>query len=213
MKNKIKIFLILPFLFFINVPYVVYSQTVQEYIDSGDAMDELGDYDGAIADYTKAIELNTNHAVAYLNRGTAKYNLGNFAAAIGDYTKAIDLNPNDAVAYYNRGMAKSNLQDYSGTVDDFTSAIELDPNDAAAYYHRGMAKDHLLDYEGAIADYTKAIELDPSDAYVRREAAIENLRNREGYTDDNSTVVETNPKYAIFFTILEQVLSNIRFNY
>ena len=35
-----------------------------------------GDYYGAIADYTKAIELNPDDAAAYYNRGIAKRSLG-----------------------------------------------------------------------------------------------------------------------------------------
>ena len=33
---------------------------------------EQGDYQGAIADYTKAIEINPKFALAYFNRGLAK---------------------------------------------------------------------------------------------------------------------------------------------
>ena len=51
------------------------------------AKDELKDYKGAIADYTKAIEIDPNYADAYNNRGIAKDELKDYKGAIADYTK------------------------------------------------------------------------------------------------------------------------------
>ena len=51
----------------------------------------------AIKDFSKAIKLNPNYALAYNNRGIAKDNLGLYEEAIKDYDKAIKLNPNYAL--------------------------------------------------------------------------------------------------------------------
>ena len=58
----------------------------------------LGDYKGAITDYTQAIRLNPDYADAYNNRGNAKSNLSQHFAAIADYDIAIRLNPDYATA-------------------------------------------------------------------------------------------------------------------
>ena len=63
----------------------------------------------AIADYTKAIEINPNYASTYYNRGILKKDLKDYSGAIADYTKAIELDPNFAFAYVNRGISKENL--------------------------------------------------------------------------------------------------------
>ncbi len=62
-----------------------------------------GDLDRAIADYTKAIELDPKLLSAYINRGLAYDGKGNFDQAIADYTKAIELDPTFALAYIDRG--------------------------------------------------------------------------------------------------------------
>ena len=54
---------------------------------------EQGDYQGAIADFTKVIEIDPQSADAYHNRGTAKDDLEDYQGAIADYTKAIEINP------------------------------------------------------------------------------------------------------------------------
>ncbi|MDQ2807943.1 MAG: tetratricopeptide repeat protein [Chloroflexota bacterium] len=57
------------------------------------------DYDRAIADYNKAIELHLNASVSYNNRGSAYATKGDYSHAIADYNKAIELQPNASVAY------------------------------------------------------------------------------------------------------------------
>ena len=54
------------------VPIISFGQTAKEYIKSGNQKDDTKDYNGAISDYTKAIELNPDAAVAYYNRGNSK---------------------------------------------------------------------------------------------------------------------------------------------
>ncbi len=54
---------------------------------------EVKDYDGAIVEFTKAIDSNPGYEGPYWGRATA-YNIkGDFDRAILDYTKAFELNP------------------------------------------------------------------------------------------------------------------------
>ncbi len=64
----------------------------------------LNDYEGAISDYDKAIEINPEYAIAYFNCGVSKFYLEDFNGAISDYTKSIENNVNDAEGYLNRGL-------------------------------------------------------------------------------------------------------------
>ena len=65
--------------------YTTYSQTAEEYFDIAYDKAENGDYYGAIADYTKSIELNPNFAYSYFNRGIAKEILEDLNGACADY--------------------------------------------------------------------------------------------------------------------------------
>jgi len=49
--------------------------------------------DGALANYTKAIQLRPDYARAYYNRGLVKFNKNDLEGALADFTKAIELNP------------------------------------------------------------------------------------------------------------------------
>ena len=49
------------------------------------------DYDQAIADFNKAIELNPSYATAYNDRAVVYANKGDFQRAVADVTKAVEL--------------------------------------------------------------------------------------------------------------------------
>ena len=52
-------------------------------------------YDLAISDYTRAIEIDPQLELAYANRGLTYYYLKKPMEAISDYTKSIEINPNN----------------------------------------------------------------------------------------------------------------------
>ncbi len=51
----------------------------------------MGDYDGAIIDYNKALELNPKKASSYNYRGATYLKLKNYKQAIADYDQAIAI--------------------------------------------------------------------------------------------------------------------------
>jgi tetratricopeptide (TPR) repeat protein len=69
------------------------------YQKRGIAYSRRGDYDKAIVDLAKAIEIEPGVARHYYNRGLALYEKGEYDQAIADYNRAIELDPNDAVIY------------------------------------------------------------------------------------------------------------------
>ena len=115
------------------ISFSSFGQTAEEYFKSGLYKAYAKDYYGAIADYTKAIELDPNDAIAYNNRGLSKDNLKDYYGAIADYTKAIELDPNAANAYRNRGILKEDLGDLNGACADWKKAAELGNADAAGW--------------------------------------------------------------------------------
>ena len=110
-------------LFLLMFPVLCFGQTAEEYENRGISKDDLKDYEGAIADFTKAIELDPDFATYYSNRGKDKIILKDYTGAIADYTKAIELNPSNATYYSNRGLAKYRLN--QNECPDFKKACEL----------------------------------------------------------------------------------------
>ena len=61
------------------------------YSNRGVSRAAIADYQGAIADYTKAIELKPNSTNAYLNRASLRAKLGDNKGANADYKKLDSL--------------------------------------------------------------------------------------------------------------------------
>jgi lipoprotein NlpI len=152
-----------------------------DYFNRGVAEKANGDFEGAIADYNRAIELDPKYAAAYSNRGNAKQAKGDLDGAIADCNRAIELDPKDAMAHKNRGVAKKSKGDLKGAIADYTRAIELDPKYSAAYFHRGIAKQAKGDLKGAIDDINGAIERNNQDFYPRLFLWL--MRSRLGESD------------------------------
>ena len=97
----------------------------EAYYNRGVTYGKFGNYQQAIKDYNKVIELNPQYAKTYYNRGVTYGSFGNYQQAIKDYNKAIELNPQDAEAYYNRGATYGKLGNYQQDIENSKIAAGL----------------------------------------------------------------------------------------
>jgi tetratricopeptide (TPR) repeat protein len=119
----------------------------------------LGDYTGAIADYTLVLRTEKHSAEVFLNRALAYYSKGDLDDALGDLNVAIFLDSRMASAFNIRGMVDEMQGNLSGAIADYTQAIRLNPRIDLAYTNRGNARANRGDLLGAIADYQIYLEL------------------------------------------------------
>jgi tetratricopeptide (TPR) repeat protein len=95
----------------------------EPYVKRGLAYHEKDQYDKAVADYSKAIEICPRYAGAYRNRGVAYHNKRQYDEAIADYSKAIEINPRYYKAYCNKattceraGYIREAIEAYIGLI-------------------------------------------------------------------------------------------------
>lgn len=130
------------------------------YVWRGNSRYNKKEYDKAITEYDKAIEINPNYELAFYNRGFAWVVKKEYEKAIADYTKVINLNPDYASAYVIRASIRRAMKEYDTANADYDKAIEIDPDYANAYYNRGLAKkENNVDIEGSKQDFEKYLEL------------------------------------------------------
>ena len=175
--------------------------TVETYYQRGNAQFDLGNYEGAVEDYTAVLEKDPSYLDAYFNRGLAYLelnqltsDLNNLTAAINDYTKVIEES-NDVDAYYQRGLAYQRLHDYQAAIADYTQVIEWNRQDVTALINRGLSYSAAGDKETAIDDFTQAIRIDPnnSQAYYSRGRARFFLADYEGAMNDYTEALRISP--------------------
>ncbi len=161
-----------------------------------------GDRSGALADLTRAIQLNPSTAIPYFARGDLKRTAGDPDGAISDLTTAIQLNPNLLLAYVSRGNAYRNKGDVLAALADFNKAIRLDPNTAPAYVGRGMARSQA-GKQGAVSDFTTAIRLDEKspEAFFGRGWARLSAQQPDAAISDLTKAIALNPRHSVAFML------------
>ncbi len=102
-----------------------------------------GEFELAVGDYNKAIELNPKDAASYLNRGRAYSGKKNYDQAILDYNKTIELNPQDSTAYFNRADVYEKKGNVQQAVGDYQKAVELDASNEPAKNNLKRLRDEL----------------------------------------------------------------------
>jgi len=142
------------------------------HIQKGIELAQQKQYDGAIAEFTKAVEANPKDPRGYTNRGTAYRAAARaaeaagdtaaattrYSAALADFSKLIDLAPKDASAYLERGQTEYIMRQYDPAVADLNKALELKPNDPLALKFRGAVEIGLSQWDKAVADLSAAIQ-------------------------------------------------------
>jgi tetratricopeptide (TPR) repeat protein len=102
--------------------------TAQDYINRGNVHESFHNIPMAVADYTRAVDMDTNNVYFYFVRGNAHDKAGNYQLSIADYTSIISRQPNNIGARLNRGNAYYNSGNYKGAVEDWNIVIQQDPS-------------------------------------------------------------------------------------
>lgn len=133
------------------------KETAERLIHLGALKHKNDDVDGAIADFSRAMELAPADSRAAMLRGNAYKRKRDYAGAIADYSRAIELNPEyREVLYSMRGSTKELAGDLDGATADFTEAIRLNPTYPDAYNERGRVRQKQGDRQGAEQDFSRA---------------------------------------------------------
>src|SRR5262249_45619744 len=92
-------------------------RAAQDHFNRGSSLYQKGDFEGAIADFTKAIEISSR-----LDNRNWQGGAG-FGGAATNFDKVRVLDPLAAAAYGNRALARYKLGDYEGAIADSDRAI------------------------------------------------------------------------------------------
>lgn len=112
-----------------------------------------GNYQGAIAEYTKAIETKPDDAFAYLYRATTYAQLSDYIHAKPDFEKAIQIDPLNTSALNNYCWFGSLLGDAENVLTICEKAVELEPENPYFRDSRGLAYALTGNYDAAIQDF------------------------------------------------------------
>jgi tetratricopeptide (TPR) repeat protein len=102
------------------------------YYNRGSAYNIKKDYDRAIIDYTKVIEIHPKNQPAYIARAFAHGRKRDYDRAIADFSKAIEIDPKNATAYLARGDMWAFKGDRQRAITDYRQVLAIDPTRSSA---------------------------------------------------------------------------------
>jgi Tfp pilus assembly protein PilF/uncharacterized membrane protein len=113
----------------------------EAYNERGHVRHARKDFAGAMADYTKALELRPNTALLHVNRASVYFSMPqpDHDAALKDLDEAIRLDPSHAEAYNRRANVFAARREFAKAIGDYDKAITLEPKNAVFYANRGKA--------------------------------------------------------------------------
>jgi len=123
----------------------------------------VGDTDGAIREYRKALELNPENVRAHVNLGTILFVEGEFTEAEHHLSEALRLDPENVEARVNLGALLVDRGRIGEAETLLREAIGLDPNDAIAHRNLGHLLLERRKFDEAEAHYARAVDLAPED--------------------------------------------------
>jgi len=88
-----------------------------------------GDFNEAVAQFTKAIEVDSKNVALYGNRSVAFLKLGDFTKAIEDAETCIKFDPSWAKGYVRKGNALLAKEDYGEAKDAYYEGLSKNPDE------------------------------------------------------------------------------------
>ncbi|MFB2921550.1 CHAT domain-containing protein, partial [Aerosakkonema funiforme] len=169
---------------------------VEVWFNKGLQQAMAGDFQAAIANWNKALELKPDFYEAWNNRGNALANIGEYEEAIASYDRAVEYKPDYYQAWYNRGNALGNLGQHEEAIGCYSKAVEYKPDFYQAWYNKGCALYNVGQQEDAIASYSKALEFksDYHQAWYNQGTLLYNIGKNEEAIAAYDRVIKFKPE-------------------
>ncbi|MFB2837806.1 tetratricopeptide repeat protein [Floridanema evergladense] len=129
-------------------------------------LSKMGNFEKAIDDFKRAIDVDDSYYIAQSNLGRALYIKKNYPEAIEAFTKAIDKaretdKKDYEPAWVGRGNAYKELGQKTKALADYDEVTRINPDNYEAWYSRGLLQQEMGDSQGALYSYNQAIRVKP----------------------------------------------------
>lgn len=140
------------------------------YSRRADAYHRLGQLEQAIADYTRAFELDPDRPGALANRALLHGQAQQYKAALQDYATLQQRFP-DYNLHQNRGLLYMDMQEYDKALADMNQSVKREPERPGPWTNRALLYLKMNQPDRARADYEMALTIDPTSDRIRQALA------------------------------------------
>ncbi|MFO1095618.1 MAG: tetratricopeptide repeat protein [Planctomycetaceae bacterium] len=157
----------------------------------------LGEFDAALADFDRSLELDPSAFNVHVYRAIVLLQLKRDDEALVGITKALEIETGPEQLYI-RGEVLRRKQRWDAAVADLDRAIEMDGGNPRFYESRGHCLTQLGRYPEAVQDFTQAIRIYPgfAKAWYGRGLAFAASDRHANAVQDYSQAIEIAPQSA-----------------
>lgn len=152
-----------------DLPTLDQTMSASDYLEQGQLLDEAGDKEGAIEQFSQAIRLDDTYWNAYSHRGFVYHDLGDYERAVEDLSRSIELGTDNAYTYALRGSIYYDWGMTDNALPDLEQAVSIGIDDAYTYQLYGQILLANGDWESAAETFQEAIDLYPDDPSFYRD--------------------------------------------
>jgi tetratricopeptide (TPR) repeat protein len=133
------------------------------YVERASRDKKMRKWNDALADYTRAIQLEPNSVDAHYYRGVLYRDLGNLGQALADLNLVIREDPKWLLAYLTRANIYAKQNEIEKAICDYDKVIREAVHSAEGHFFQARAYDAKRDYAAAAAQYLRARQMSPRD--------------------------------------------------
>jgi tetratricopeptide (TPR) repeat protein len=179
------------FILFFNEKISI-QENAHNYLNRGIFYSLTGDYNRALQDLNKSIELDDKASIAYFSRANSMYKMQEQIELLAGTQKNVSITMRDKNSTIDTEKENITSLDYARILEDYELTLFLNPEFFFGYYNRAYIKLRLGEYKSAVEDLNRAIELEPefAEAYFNRGLTKIYLNDVEGGAMDLSRAGE-----------------------
>ena len=133
----------------------------------------LGNHESAIAEFSKAIEVEPNDYETMIRRGKSRAQIKDHKVAVEDFTYVIRREPDNHRARYHRAVSRAAIGNYDQALVDIVKAIKIAPKIPRYHLLHAELMQRQGKLERSVKAFDRAIRIDSTDAHAyRRRGAV-----------------------------------------
>ncbi len=143
------------------------------HVELGWALFQKNQYNDALAEYKKALDLNDKHFQANLNLGIAYQEVGKNDLALTAFQKTVEIAPKSFEAHYYLGLSYREAGKLQESLDELQLAYKLNPGSTDLIFAIGQTYEKMGRMDDAKFQYKSALEFDPK--FIKAQDALNRL--------------------------------------
>lgn len=158
---KVKTLLLL---LFFSAAYAQNKTEADKLVDEGVVLHDKGDYEGAISNYNKALEIDKDNLLALTEKAMTLNSSGNYDEAIKVSKQAILTHPKEDLStlYVSYANSLDHLQRFDEALKIYDEGIQKFPDYYQLYFNKGICYANSTTPNEAIVYFQKALSLNPN---------------------------------------------------